>query len=293
MSKVAIIADSACGIKQEEVNNGDLYILPMPFLIDGNDYYEDITLSQKDFYEKLQNDVKISTSQPSYGEVTDLWNKALENHDEVVYIPLSSGLSESYNASAVYSQEREFKDKVFVVNNQRVSITQKSSVFEALKLAQDGKSAKEIKEYLEKTKMDSTIYITVSTLKYLKRGGRVTPAAAALGTLLGIKPVLQIHGEKLDSYAKVMSFSQAKVKMINAIKKDLEENYLELCKQGKMTLCIAHTENYETAVQFKNDIDKAFADYNLKVDYIDPLPLVIACHIGPGSLAVALTRNKD
>ena len=289
MKKIAIVTDSNSGIKQSEAKE-NLFVLPMPFIIDGEDFYEDINLSQKQFYEKLKNDVKISTSQPSFGEVSELWDKVLKDYDEIVYIPMSSGLSESCNASTRFSQEDAYKGKVFVVNNQRISVTQKASVYEALALVKAGKSASEIKEYLEQTKLDSSIYITVSTLKYLKRGGRVTPAAAAFATLLSIKPILQIQGEKLDSYAKVMNMTQAKTRMIQAIKKDIEERFSSLVQEGKMILCIAHTDNKEMADKFKEEVEKAFP--NLKVLSVDPLSLSVSCHIGPGSLAIAITRYQ-
>lgn len=289
MKKVAVLTDSNSGITQSEAKD-NLFVLPMPFIIDGNDFYEDINLTQKEFYEKLKSDVKISTSQPSYGEVTDLWNKVLKDYDEIVYIPMSSGLSESCNSSKRFAEEPAYRGKVFVVNNQRISVTQKASVNEALELVKQGMSGEEIKNYLEESKMDSSIYITVQTLKYLKRGGRVTPAAAAIATLLSIKPILQIQGEKLDSFAKVMNMSQAKSRMISAVKKDLEERFAKLNQEGKMALAIAHTDNYEMAEKFKEEVKIAFP--NLKILSVDPLSLSVSCHIGPGSLALAVTRYK-
>lgn len=286
MNKVAIITDSNSGITQKEAKD-NLFVLPMPFIIDGEDFYEEINLSQKEFYEKLKNDVRISTSQPSFGEVTELWDKVLEEYNEIVYIPMSSGLSESCNSSKRYVEEG-YAGRVFVVDNQRISVTMKASVYEALKLAKEGKNASEIKEYLESTKMDSSIYIMVPTLKYLKKGGRVTPTAAALASLLSIKPILQIQGDKLDSYAKVMNLSQAKSKMINAVKKDLEERFKDLYAQGKMALYIAHTDNEELANKFKEEVESQFK--NIKIESVDPLSLSVACHIGPGALALALSR---
>jgi len=286
MKKVAIVTDSNSGIKQSEAKD-NLFVLPMPFIIDGNDYYEDISLSQDEFYEKLKNDVRISTSQPSYGEVTELWDKILKTYDEIVYIPMSSSLSESCNASTRFADE-SYSGKVFVVNNQRISVTQKASVYEALYLANKGQCAKDIKEYLEKTKMDSSIYIMVQTLKYLKRGGRVTPAAAAFATLLSIKPILTIQGEKLDSYAKVMNLVQAKNRMISAIKKDIEERFSNLKSEGKLALAIAHTNSYDLALKFKEEVSKEFN--NIEIFAVDPLSLSVSCHIGPGALALAVTR---
>jgi len=286
MTKVAIITDSNSGITQKEAKD-NLFVLPMPFIIDGEDFYEDINLTQEEFYNKLVSDVRISTSQPSFGEVTELWDKVLKSYDEIVYIPMSSGLSESCNASSRFAEEG-YKNKVYVVNNQRISVTQKASVYEALNMVKEGKSAKEIKEHLENSKMDSSIYIMVPTLKYLKKGGRVTPAAAAIASLLSIKPILQIQGEKLDSYAKVMNLTQAKNKMINAVKKDLEERFNELNKQGKMALAIAHSNNEELALKFKEEVEKQFE--GMKILYVDPLSLSVSCHIGPGALALVATR---
>ncbi len=285
MTKVAIVTDSNSGISINEQNE-DLFVLPMPFIIDGEEYFEEVSLSQEDFYKKLTGNANISTSQPSPYAVTELWDKALKTHDEIVYIPMSSGLSESCNTAK--SLAKNYDNKVFVVNNQRISVTQKESVYEALKLAKQGKSAKEIKDYLKQTKMDSSIYITVATLSYLKKGGRITPAAALLGSLFNIKPILQIHGGKLDAYAKVLSFGQAKVRMINAIKKDLETTFNEYYKNGEMVLEIAHTNNFEEAEKLKQEVQRAFPD--LTVTYVDQLSLSVACHIGPGSLAIATTR---
>lgn len=288
MAKIAIVTDSNSGITQKEAKD-NLFVLPMPFIIDGEDFYEDINLTQEDFYNKLVSDVRISTSQPSFGEVTEMWDKVLNAFDEIVYIPMSSGLSESCNASTRFAEEG-YKDKVYVVNNQRISVTQKASVYEALELAKEGKNAKEIKEYLEQSKKDSSIYIMVPTLKYLKKGGRVTPAAAAFATLLSIKPILQIQGEKLDSYAKVMNLTQAKSRMIAAVKKDLKERFVELNKEGKMALAIAHSNNEELANKFKEEVEKQFE--GMKILYVDPLSLSVSCHIGPGALALVATRYK-
>lgn len=282
--KVAIVTDSNSGISMKEQTD-DLFVVPMPFIINGEEFFEELTLSQEDFYKKLETNENISTSQPSPYLVTDIWEKALKDHDEIVYIPMSSGLSESCNTANHLAENYK---NVYVVNNQRISVTQKESVFEALKLAKQGWTANEIKKALEQTKSDSSIYITVATLKYLKRGGRVTPAGALLGTILNIKPILQIHGEKLDAYAKVLSFGQAKAKMINAVKKDLETTFKEYYENGEMVLEIAHTNIPNEAEKFKQEVQKAFP--NLKISYVDPLSLSISCHIGPGSLAIATTR---
>ncbi len=284
--KTAIVTDSNSGITQKEAEQMGISVVPMPVLIDGELYYEDITLTQEQFYQKLKSDAQVSTSQPNPIDVGDIWDKVLKDYDELVYIPMSSGLSETCNTLSHYAEtEERFKNKVFVVDNQRISITQRQSVIDGLELAKDGKSGKEIAEWLLNTKMTSSIYIMVDTLKYLKKGGRLTPAVAMIGTLLKIKPVLQIQGFKLDQYAKVRKLADAKTTMINAIKKDLETRFKDHVAAGKMQLAIAHTENFEEAKKFKEEINDAIP--NLEVKYVDPLSLSVSCHIGPGALAVA------
>jgi len=286
MKKVAIVTDSEANIDQEGKPE-NLFVVPMPFIINGEEFYEGVNIDSEKFYEVLLSNEKISTSQPSYEEVTRVWKEALSEYDELVHIPLSSGLSSSCASAKTYAEE-EFKGKVFVADNQRVSVTQKTSVMEALRLAKEGKSAAEICKYLEDTKTDNSIYITIPTLKYLKRGGRITPAAAALGTLLNIKPILQIQWDKLDSYAKVLNMNQAKVRMINAIKKDIETRFSELKAQGKLVLEIAHTNNLKEALKFKEEVEAAIPDVMLLT--VDELSLSVACHIGPGSLALAVSK---
>lgn len=284
MQKVAIITDSEAGFESEQEG---LFIIPMPFIIDGEEYFENVNISYDKFFEILESDTKITTSQPSYDEIVTYWKKALESYDEVVYIPMSSSLSSSCFSATTYA-EADFDGKVFVVDNKRISTTQKTSVLEALELAKQGKSGKEIKEFLENTQTDNSIYITIPTLKYLKRGGRITPAAAALGTLLGIKPILQIQGGKLDTFAKVMNMNQAKQKMINAIKKDIETRFADLAKQGKLVITVVHSNNLEQAKKFKEEVEKAIP--NIKVAFLDELSLSVTCHIGPGSLAITVSR---
>lgn len=284
--KTAIVTDSNSGITQKEAEQMGISVVPMPVLIDGELYYEDITLTQEQFYQKLKSDAQVSTSQPNPIDVGDIWDKVLKDYDELVYIPMSSGLSETCNTLSHYAEtEERFKNKVFVVDNQRISITQRQSVIDGLELAKEGKSGKEIAEWLLNTKITSSIYIMVDTLKYLKKGGRLTPAVAMIGTLLKIKPVLQIQGFKLDQYAKVRKLADAKTTMINAIKKDLETRFKDQVAAGKMQLAIAHTENFEEAKKFKEEINDAIP--NLEVKYVDPLSLSVSCHIGPGALAVA------
>ncbi len=284
--KTAIITDSNSGITQSEAKELGIYVVPMPVLIDGELYYEDLTLSQEQFYEKLKSDANVSTSQPNPLDVGEIWAKALQDNDAVIYIPMSSGLSETCHTLQHHAEtEEQFKGKVYVVDNQRISITQRQSVMDALKMANEGKAAEEIYKYLMDTKMQSSIYIMVDTLKYLKKGGRLTPAVAAIGTLLKIKPVLQIQGLKLDQYAKVRKLVDAKTTMINAIKKDFDTRFKDLVAAGKMTLCIAHTENLEEAKKFKEEIQSVYP--NVEFTFINPLSLSVSCHIGPGALAVA------
>ena len=286
--KTAIRSDSNIGITQSVAKEMGIEVVPMPVLIDGELYFEDLTLSQDKFYEKLEADAQVSTSQPNPVDVGEYWAKALKENDAVIHIPMSSGLSETCHTLSHYAEtEPQFKGKVFVVDNQRISITQRQSVIDALNMAKEGKTAQEIYEFLMATKMQSSIYIMVDTLKYLKKGGRLTPAVAAIGTLLKIKPVLQIQGEKLDQFAKVRKLTDAKTTMINAIKKDLETRFKELRAGGKMTLAVAHTQNIAEAEKFAAEIKETFPD--VEFNYIDPLSLSVSCHIGPGALAVAAT----
>ena len=286
MAKVKIVTDSNSGITQAEAEKLGISVIPMPFLINGEQYYEDINLTQSEFYEHLKGDAEVSTSQPAIGYVTELWDKLLKEDSEIVHIPMSSGLSESCHTAE--SLARDYHGKVHVVDNQRISITQKESVFDAIKLAKKGYSAAQIKEYLVQTKLDSSIYISLDTLKYLKKGGRLTPAAALIGTILKIKPVLQIQGEKLDAFKKVNTLRKAKDVMIAAIKSDLETRFQEYADIGEMMISVAHTANYEEAKIFVEELKAAFP--NVPVHFNDPLSLSVSCHIGPGALAVGCAR---
>ena len=284
MSKDAIVTDSNSGITQKRGEELGIYVLPMPFFIDGELYLEDITLSQEQFYEKLGADSEISTSQPSPGDVMDLWDKLLVDYDEIVCIPMSSGLSSTCETALSLAQD--YDEKVQVVNNQRISVTQEQSVYDAIKLRDEGKSAAEIRQVLEKEKMQASIYVTVDTLKYLKKGGRITPAAAAIGTVLNLKPVLQIQGEKLDAFAKVRGWKAAKKTMLNAIEKDLTDRFADV--KDQMVLGMAYTCSKEEADEWKNEIQTRFPDYELVEG---PLSLSIACHIGPGAMAITCMKR--
>ena len=281
MKKIAIVTDSNSGITQSAAKELGVFVLPMPFYINEELFLEDITLTQEEFYKKLKEDADISTSQPAPLDVTELWDKVLKEYDELVYIPMSSGLSNSCETAMALA--RDYEGKVFVVDNQRISVTQEQSALDARDLAAKGYEAAQIKEILERVKYESSIYITLTTLKYLKKGGRITPAAAALGTLLRIKPVLTIQGEKLDAFSKARTAKQARSIMLTALAKDLDERFHD--KNAEHTyLEIAHTCNEEDA----KDLEAALKEQYPGADItMAPLSLSIACHIGPGSLAVA------
>ena len=286
MRKIAIVTDSNSGITQDEGRKLGISVLPMPFYINEVMYLEGVTLSQEEFYERLKKDEPISTSQPNPGEVCGLWDTLLKEYDEIVHIPMSSGLSAS--CETAMGLARDYDGKVQVVDNQRISVTQKQSVMDALTLVQAGKSAAEIREILEAERRESSIYITLETLKYLKKGGRITPAAAAIGTVLNLKPVLQIQGDKLDAYSKVRGKKQAKRVMLKAMKEDFDSRFVEYAKRGEMCLEMAYTGNQEEAEEFKKEVQEMFPDYEIQMD---PLSLSVACHIGHGALAVACSKK--
>ncbi len=287
--KIAIVTDSNSGITQAEAAGLGIHVLPMPFMINGETFEEDINLTQDEFYKHQAEDADISTSQPSPQDVTDLWDKLFsEGYEQIVHIPMSSGLSGSCQTAHLLAEE--YEGRVFVVNNQRISVTQRQSALDARKLAENGFDAGQIAEILERVKLESSIYITVDTLKFLKKGGRITPAAAALGTLLRIKPVLQIQGEKLDSFSKVRTMKQARATMLSAAEKDLKERYQDPEAENTWLL-VAHTQNDELAKEFVQEIEALYP--KAKVAACDPLSLSVACHIGPGSLAVAMSKKID
>lgn len=284
MSKVCIITDSNSGITQSESKELGIVVIPMPFYINEVQHFEDIDMTQEEFYEALMDEkTEVSTSQPSPDTIMQTWRENLEEYDEIVHIPMSSGISSSCATAMMLAQEEEFEGKVFVVDNQRISVTQRRSVQQAKELAERGYSAKEIHDILFRDKFQSSIYIMVNTLKYLRKGGRLIPAVAAIGTVLRIKPVLQIQGEKLDSYAKVKTLKQAKTTMLKAIRSDFEKRFSD----EEMEIDIAYTYDKAEADKFKEEILREYP--NAKV-YMDPLSLSVSCHIGPGALAVALSN---
>lgn len=285
MSRVAVVSDSNSGIAQQEAKELGVYILAMPFFVNNETFFEDVDLTQEEFYNRLKEGCEISTSMPSIASVTELWDELLKEYDEIVHIPMSSGLSSSYETAAMLALD--YDGKVFVVNNQRISVTQRQSVLDAKALAEQGYQASAIKEILEREKFESSIYIMVDTLAYLKKGGRITPAAAALGTLLRLKPVLQIQGEKLDAFAKARTVKQAKSMMIDAMKNDFTNRFDD--PEGKdMYLEMAYTHDLEAAEEFKKEVQAAFPGAEI---IMNPLSLSVSCHIGPGALAVACSKK--
>ncbi len=288
MSKVAIVTDSNSGITQEQAKKLGISVLPMPFYINGRLHYEDIDLTQEQFYKALGEDAEISTSQPAPGDVTDLWDKLLEEYDEVVHIPMSSGLSSSCQTAIMLSDD--YDGRVQVVNNQRISVTQRQSVLDAMAMADKGYDARQIKEKLETTKFESSIYITLATLYYLKKGGRITPAAAALGTLLKLKPVLQIQGEKLDAFSKCRTMKQAKQTMINAVQDDCRKRFGSSEKGENMNIEIAYSGEPDEGKLFYDEVKALYPDHDI---VMNPLSLSVSCHIGPGAVALACVKKLD
>ncbi|MDE6901583.1 MAG: DegV family protein [Lachnospiraceae bacterium] len=283
--KIAIVTDSNSGITQKQAQEMGLYVLPMPFMINNETYFEDITLSQAEFYERLASGADVVTSQPSPDSVMKLWDELLQTYDEIVHIPMSSGLSGSCQSALMLAAD--YEGRVQVVNNQRISVTQRQSALDAMELADKGMDAAQIKQFLEDDKFNSSIYIMLDTLYYLKKGGRITPAAAALGTILRLKPVLQIQGDKLDAFAKARTVSQGKSIMINAIRNDMEKRFGGVNKDN-IWLQIAYTYDLDAATQLRDEVAAQFPGFAI---HMDPLSLSIACHIGPGSLAVACCKK--
>jgi len=288
MSKVAVMTDSNSGITQKEAKELGVFVLPMPFTINGDEYFEDINLTQDEFYEFLMAGAEVFTSQPAVGDVTKYFDEILKEYDEIVHIPMSSGLSGSCQTALMLAQDEDYKDKVYVVDSQRISVTQRIDVLTALKLAKEGKSAKEIHDILMEHKMEATIYITVNTLEYLKKGGRVTPAAAALGGLLKIKPILTIQGEKLDSFEKTRTMAKASKIMLDAAIKDINERIDPQGKGDNCYIMVAYTYDKESGENYVKMINEVFPHHNI---ICDPLSLSVSCHIGPNALAIAVCKK--
>ncbi len=287
MSKTAIAADSNSGITQKQARRLGVHILPMTFFVNGEQHYEGVDLKQEDFYTLISNSkTMVATSQPSPSELQDFWREILNEYDEVVYIPMSSGLSSSCTTASLLA--KEFNGRVHVVNNQRISVTQYQSVLDALEMAKNGKSGKQIKEKLEEDKFESSIYIMVNKLDHLKRGGRITTAGALIANVMNLKPVLQIQGEKLDACAKCRGVKSAKEKLLEMMHKDFDGRFKEIVDRGEMSLLYAYSDiTKHEAEQWQKEIEKSFPGFQVEGA---ALSLSIGCHIGSGSLAIACSK---
>lgn len=282
MGKIAIITDSNSGITVEQAKELGIHILPMPFFVNGEVFFEGVTLTQDEFYKKLNEDADISTSQPSPGDVTKMWEELLKEYESIVHIPMSSGLSGSCGTAKMLAEE--YDGKVFVVDNKRISVTQRQSVLDAIMLRDKGLSVSEIHEVLEKEAHEASIYVAVDTLKYLKKGGRITPAAAAIGGILKIKPILQIQGDKLDSFAKARGMKQAEKTMIEAIKKDRDERF----KGHEVYIHVAYSGEEKIGQKWRDKIKEEFPEMDV---HMDPLSLSVACHTGDGALGIVCMKK--
>ena len=284
--KTAVMTDSNSGITPEEGKKIGIYSLPMPVIIEGDVFYEGKNITQEEYYGAMTSGKNVTTSQPSPGDVMDMWDGILkEGYEQVVYIPMSSALSASCHAAIQLSEE--YDGKVQVVDDHRISVTMRESVLEAKWMANQGMTAEEIKKKLEENAYNSSIYIAVDTLEYLKKGGRVTAAGAAIGAVLNIKPVLTIQGEKLDAYSKARTYKIAKNTMLDAIAKDIEERFDGKSSPEDIYIVIAHTDNLAAAEEFRDEVKAIYPEHDI---YIDHLSLSVACHIGPGALAITATK---
>lgn len=289
MSGIAIMTDSNCGIMPEEGRKLNIHVLPMPVIIDGHTYFEGVDITADEFYKKQDSGAEITTSQPSPGDVTDMWDDLLKDYDQVVFIPMSSGLSNTCQTAVMLSDDEPYKGRVFVINNHRISVTQLQSVYDARALSEEGKTAEEIRNILEKEALDASIYIAVDTLEYLKKGGRITPAAAAIGTVLRLKPVLTIQGGKLDSHAKTRGMKSAFRTMLQAVKDDISSRFSHLKEQGVLKVGLANTPMDEGALEsFRSEMQKNFPDMEL---IYSPLTMSIGTHIGTGGLGIGVFRS--
>lgn len=281
--KVAIVADTNCGITLDEAKKLGIYLITMPFSVDGKEYFEYKTMNHEQFFEALRNGAEVSTSMPSPADLMELWDKLLEEYDEVVHIPMSSGLSGSCHAAMGFAAN--YDGKVVVVDNKRVSVIMKQSILEAKHMADEGKSAIEIKKFLEDDALNASIYVAVDTLEYLKKSGRVTPAAAAIGSVLSIKPVLQIQGGKLDAYKKVRGMNQAAKAMFDGIKSDMETRFA-----GKdIVIRAAYSGSDEVKNLWSEAVKEAFPDRDVEVDF---LPISICCHTGEGAMGIGIMEKN-
>ena len=288
MRKVAIVTDTNANISNELAEKLNVTIIPMPFSIDGKEYFEGKDLTREKFFEHQQSGAEIFTSQPSLMAVTEAWDKLLKEYDEIVHIPMSSSLSSTCSTAMMLAQS--YEGKVCVVDNKRISITLKNAVIDAVEMAEKGYGAEKIKEILEETSRDCSIYITVETLEYLKKGGRITPAAAAIGTMLKIKPVLQIQGGKIDSFSKVRTKKLAKKVMLDAIVSDMKERFGSDESGKGMIIQLAYSGDDKEILEFKEELKEVFPEHEIGIDH---LSLSITTHIGPGAIALACTKKLD
>ena len=282
-NSIGIVTDSNSGITSKEANEWGVTVIPMPFYINGELYYEGLTLNQKEFYKFLEDNLDVNTSQPSPGDVMKTWDEVLKEKEYIIYIPMSSSLSGTYETAVILAEE--YEGKVFVVNNRRISVTQLQSVKDAINLVKKGKSAKEIKEILEDRQYQASIYIVPDTLDYLKKGGRLTPAVASFAKVLNIKPVLQIQGEKLDAFKKVRGMKQAKRAMKEAIADDIKNRF---ASNSNMRIYAAYTGSEEVGIEWKGELEEAFPNYDIQ---IYPLSLSVSCHIGQGAIGIACVEE--
>lgn len=284
MDKIVIVTDSNSGITQAEGKNLGIYVIPMPFTVDGEEYLEDISITQEKFFELLENGAEVTTSQPSQTALEELWTDLLAAYEQIIYIPMSSGLSATCENAKKFAEG--FGGRVHVVDNLRISVPQKISVYEAVGMAKGGKSVEEILQHLENTKGKCSIYLTVSVLKYLRKGGRITPAAAALGDMFKLKPILSTRGQSFDKFAVTLSMGQAKKKMIQQIKNELDTEFKTEYEQGRMALLVAYSKFKDEGLKFAKEIEREFPD--MKVLYVDPLSLSVVCHTGAGALGIGI-----
>ncbi len=286
--RIAIITDSNSGITKADAARLGVTVVPMPFMIDGEEYFEDVNLTQDEFYNLILNDANVSTSQPSLGVVSDFFDKALLENDKVIYIPMSSGLSMSCKSAINLAKSPKYLGKVYVVDNLRISVTMYRAVEDACTLRSEGYEAEEIYNILMKNRDYTSIYIMVNTLKYLRKGGRITPAVALMGSLLKIKPILQIHGDKLDKFKQTRTVGNAKRIMLDKAKEDISNLLAVDGKTDNVRIDVAHTMNYEEALKFAEEVK---AEFGVTDVLVHPLSLSVACHIGPGALAIAMTKE--
>lgn len=288
--KIGIITDSHSGISQEDAAKMGIMVLPMPFYCDDECFYEGISITRKEFFEKMDSGQKVSTSQPSPEEVMNIWRKGLKEYDQILYMPLTSGLSGAYNTACVLAQEDEFYGKVFVVDHGRIATPLRRTILDALEMIRAGGTAEQIQEMIENQRDKMSIYIGVESLEYLKKGGRITPAAAAFGTILHIKPILKVDTGLIDSFKKTRGMKKARKEMLAAIEHDMKTVFREYYENGQIHLLMASSADEETTQSWLEEIQEYFPDMEVMGDH---LSLGISCHTGPGTLGVGISCVPD